>query len=92
MEHWLFTWFPVSRARLVRVFPFAGGARTAHEENQDCVNTLTLTRATDTVLVFSEPQTASCVAGTATFTRHGSSLAYRWTDNIEQNTATLRKS
>jgi len=73
-------------------FTFAGGARTAHEENQDCVNTLTLTRATDTVLVFSEPQTASCVAGTATFTRHGSSLAYRWTDNIEQNTATLRKS
>jgi len=27
-----------------------------------------------------------------TFTRHGSGLAYRWTDNIEQNTATLRKS
>jgi hypothetical protein len=25
------------------------------------------------------------------FTRHGTSLAYRWTDNIEQNTATLRK-
>jgi len=22
---------------------------------------------------------------------HGSSVAYRWTDNIEQNTATLRK-
>jgi eukaryotic-like serine/threonine-protein kinase len=72
-------------------FTFVAGARTAPEENQDCVNTLTLTRATDTTLVFSEPQTANCVAGTATFTRHGSSLAYRWTDNIEQNTATLRK-
>jgi eukaryotic-like serine/threonine-protein kinase len=45
----------------------------------------------DTTLVFSEPQTANCVAGTATFMRHGSGLAYRWTDNIEQNTATLSK-
>jgi hypothetical protein len=44
------------------------------------------------VLVFSEPQTAACVAGTATFTRQGTELAYRWTDNIEQNTAVLRKS
>ena len=34
----------------------------------------------------------STVTGTATFTQHGTSLAYRWTDNIEQNTATLRKS
>ena len=73
-------------------FTFVAGARTAHEDDQDCVNTLTLTRATDTTLVFSEPQTANCVAGTATFTRHGSGLAYRWTDKIEQNTATLRKS
>ena len=73
-------------------FTFVAGARTAREDNQDCVNTLTLTRATDTTLVFSEPQTASCVAGTATFTRHGASLGYRWTDNIEQNTAMLRKS
>jgi len=72
-------------------FTFVAGARTVHEENQDCVNTLTLTSATDTTLVFSEPQTANCVAGTTTFTRHGSSLAYRWTDNIEQNTATLRR-
>jgi serine/threonine protein kinase len=72
-------------------FTFVAGARTAHEDNQDCVNTLTLTSATDTTLVFSEPQTANCVAGTATFTRHGSGLAYRWTDNIEQNTATLSK-
>ncbi len=43
------------------------------------------------MLTFSEPQTANCVAGTVTFTRHGTGLAYRWTDNIEQNVATLRK-
>jgi hypothetical protein len=39
----------------------------------------------------SEPQTAQCVAGTVTLTRHGANLAYRWTDNIEQNTATLHR-
>jgi serine/threonine protein kinase len=72
-------------------FTFAAGGRTAHEIDQDCVNTLTLTRATAAVMVFSEPGTAACVAGTVTFTRHGSELAYRWTDNIEQNTAALRK-
>ncbi len=27
-----------------------------------------------------------------TFTRQGANLAYHWTDNIEQNVATLRKS
>jgi predicted Ser/Thr protein kinase len=73
-------------------FTFAAGSRTAHETDQDCVNTLTLTRATSTVMVFSEPGTPACVAGTVTFTRHGTGLAYRWTDNIEQNTAVLRKS
>jgi len=73
-------------------FTFVAGARTAHEVNQDCVNTLTLTSATATVLTFSEPQTPACVAGTATFTRHGAGLTYRWTDNIEQNVGTLRKS
>jgi serine/threonine protein kinase len=73
-------------------FMFAAGGRTAHEIDQDCVNTLTLTRATAAVMVFSEPGTAACVAGTVTFTRHGSELAYRWTDNIEQNTAVLRRS
>jgi hypothetical protein len=73
-------------------FTFAAGSRTAHETDQDCVNTLTLTRATATVMVFSEPQTPACVAGTVTFTRHGTELSYRWTDNIEQNTAVLRKS
>jgi predicted Ser/Thr protein kinase len=73
-------------------FTFAAGSRTAHETDQDCVNTLTLTRATATVMVFSEPGTPACVAGTVTFTRHGTGLAYRWTDNVEQNTAVLRKS
>jgi eukaryotic-like serine/threonine-protein kinase len=78
-------------------FTFAAGARTIHETDKDsyggsCVNTLTLRAATATVLTFDEPQTAGCVAGTVTFTRQGAALAYRWTDNIEQNTATLRKS
>jgi hypothetical protein len=78
-------------------FTFAAGARTIHETDQDsyggnCVNTLTLREATATVLTFDEPQTGGCVAGTVTFTHRGDSLAYRWTDNIEQNTATLRKS
>jgi serine/threonine protein kinase len=72
-------------------FTFAAGARTVHEIDQSCVNMLTLTKATATVLTFSEPATVDCVAGTDTFTRHGAGLAYRWTDNIEQNTATLRK-
>ena len=72
------------------------GERTIHEIDQDsyggsCVNTLTLREATATVLTFDEPQTGGCVAGTVTFTRQGPHLAYRWTDNIEQNTATLRK-
>ena len=77
-------------------FTFVGGERTIHETDQDsyggaCVNTLTLREATATVLTFDEPQTGGCVAGTVTFTHRGDSLAYRWTDNIEQNTATLRK-
>jgi len=72
-------------------FTLVAGARTAHEVNQDCINTLTLSEVTATVLTFSEPQTAACVAGTVTFTRHGTNLAYRWTDNVEQNVATLRK-
>jgi len=78
-------------------FTFVAGARTIHETDQDsyggsCVNTLTLREATATVLTFDEPQAGGCVGGTVTFTRRGNSLAYRWTDNIEQNTATLRKS
>jgi len=72
-------------------FTLVAGTRTASEVNQDCVNTLTLTGATATVLTFSEPQTAACVAGTVTFTRRGADLAYHWTDHVEQNIATLRK-
>jgi eukaryotic-like serine/threonine-protein kinase len=72
-------------------FTFVAGARTISETNQSCVNTLTLTGQTATVLTFSEPATAQCVAGTVTFTRHGADLAYRWTDNVEQNTALLHK-
>ena len=72
-------------------FTLAAGARTAHEVNQDCTNTLTLSQVTATVLTFSEPQTTSCVAGTVTFTRRGANLAYRWTGGGEQNVATLRK-
>src|SRR5262249_12881561 len=33
----------------------AAGSRTAHEENLDCVNTLTLTKVTTTTLTFDEP-------------------------------------
>jgi hypothetical protein len=78
-------------------FTFVAGARTVHETDQDslggtCVNTLTLRETTATVLTFDEPQAGGCVGGTVTFTRRGTSLAYRWTDNVEQNTATLRKS
>jgi predicted Ser/Thr protein kinase len=78
-------------------FTFVAGARTIHETDQDsyggsCVNTLTLREATATVLTFDEPQAGGCVGGTVTFTRRGAGLAYRWTDNVEQNTATLRKS
>ena len=77
-------------------FTFVAGARTIHETDEDsyggsCVNTLTLREATATVLTFDEPQTGGCVAGTATFTQRGTSLGYRWTDNSEQNTATLRR-
>jgi predicted Ser/Thr protein kinase len=75
-------------------FTLVAGKRTAHEVNQDCVNVLTLTRATATVLTFTEPQTPTCEAGTATFTRRGPGLAYRWLDinKLARNTATLRKS
>jgi hypothetical protein len=72
-------------------FTLANGGTTAHEVNDGCVNTLTLTKATATVLTFNEPGNALCVAGTVTFTLHGSDLAYVWTDGIEKNVATLRK-
>ncbi len=70
----------------------AAGDRTAHEVNQDCINTLTLTKATDNVLTFDEPAVAgTCVAGTVTLTLKGKGLAYHWTDNFEQNVGDLSK-
>ena len=39
-------------------------------------------------VLYEEPD----LTGTVTFTRHGADLAYRWTDNVEQNVATLRNS
>jgi hypothetical protein len=75
-------------------FTLVAGARTAHELNKDCVNVLTLTRATATVLTFAEPQIPTCEAGTATFTLRGPGLAYRWLDinQLAQNTAVLHRS
>jgi hypothetical protein len=72
-------------------FTLAEGGTTASEVNDGCTNTLTLTKATATVLTFNEPGNAQCVAGTVTFTLRGSNLAYSWTDGIEKNTATLHK-
>ena len=72
-------------------FTLASGGNTAGEVNDTCTNTLALAKATATKLTFSEPGNAQCVAGTVTFTLRGESLAYRWTDGIEQNTATLHR-
>jgi predicted Ser/Thr protein kinase len=70
----------------------AAGGRTAHEENLDCVNTLTLTKVTATMLTFDEPAVpGTCVAGTVTLALTGKGLAYRWTDNIEQNVGNLHR-
>jgi hypothetical protein len=70
----------------------AAGSRTAHEQNQDCVNTLTLTKVTATALTFDEPAVpGTCVGGTVTLTLNAKGLAYRWTDNIEQNAGNLSK-
>jgi serine/threonine protein kinase len=70
----------------------AAGGRTAHENNESCVNTLTLTKVTATTLTFSEPAVDStCVGGTVTLKRKGKGLAYRWTDGFEQNAGTLTK-
>jgi hypothetical protein len=76
-------------------FTFVAGATTIHEVNEDCVNTLTLTKRTPTALTFNEPQVAGhCQAGTVTFSRRGAGLSYRWVDiaGQAQNTATLRRS
>jgi eukaryotic-like serine/threonine-protein kinase len=72
-------------------FTLAQGGTTAQETNGTCTNTLTLTKATATVLTFNEPGNTLCVAGTVTFTLRGSGLAYVWTDGIEKNVATLHK-
>jgi hypothetical protein len=72
-------------------FTFVAGARTIAETNQSCVNTLTLTGQSGQVLTFSEPGTTQCVAGTVTFTQQSTGLAYRWTDNVEQNVGLLHK-
>jgi eukaryotic-like serine/threonine-protein kinase len=72
-------------------FTMAPGGGTADEVNDSCTNTLTLTKVTAATLTFSEPGTSLCVAGTVTFTLHGQSLAYKWTDGVEQNTATLHR-
>jgi hypothetical protein len=72
-------------------FTLAKGGTTAQEVNDTCTNTLTLTKATATVLTFSEPGNTLCVAGTVTFALKGSDLAYVWTDGIEKNVATLHK-
>jgi serine/threonine protein kinase len=70
----------------------AAGGRTAHEVNQDCINTLTLTNVTGTVLTLDEPAvTGTCVAGTVTLTLSGKRLTYRWTDNVEQNVGHLSR-
>ena len=76
-------------------FTFAAGARTVHETDQDsyggtCVNTLTLREATAAALTFDEPQAGGCVGGTVTFTRRGTSLAYRSTTMSTEH-AVLRK-
>jgi hypothetical protein len=74
-------------------FMLTAGGRTAHEQNQDCVNTLTLTKVTATVLTFNEPDVPnSCVGGIVTFTLTGKGLAYHWTDSIEQNVGNLVRS
>jgi serine/threonine protein kinase len=70
----------------------AGGTMAQENEAGGCVNTLTLTSTTAGVLTFSEPGTGGCVAGTVTFTRQGATLAYRWTNSVEQETATLHES
>jgi len=74
-------------------FTLVAGGRTAHEVDKDCVNTLTLTGATSTVLRFDEPQTPNCQAGSVTFTRRGGKLYFRWTDQpqLVQDTAILHK-
>jgi serine/threonine protein kinase len=71
----------------------AGGTTAAENDGPPppCLNTLTLTKTTATVLTFNEPGNATCVGGIVTFTLHGAGLAYRWTNDVEVNTAVLTK-
>jgi serine/threonine protein kinase len=74
------------------ILTLRAGARTVQENNDDCVNILTVTGETPVALTLSEPAVPGhCVAGTVTLARHGPDLAYRWTDNVEQNVGNLRK-
>jgi hypothetical protein len=74
-------------------FTMKADGKTAAEVNQDCQNTLTLTRVKSTVLTFNEPSNGSCVVGTVTFTlsRDGKHLAYHWAGGGALNTGTLSK-
>jgi serine/threonine protein kinase len=75
-------------------FTLKAGGRSAAENDgppPPCLNTLTLTKTTATVLTFNEPGNATCVGGTVTFTLHGAGLAYHWTNDVEVNTAVLTK-
>jgi hypothetical protein len=68
----------------------AAGGRTAHENNDSCVNTLTLTKVTATTLTFNEPDVSgTCVGGVVTLVHKGNKLAYRWTNGVEQNAGDL---
>jgi hypothetical protein len=73
-------------------FTFITGSRTVHEVNDSCVTTLTLSRVASGRLVFAEPTTPDCVGGTVTFRLRGARLAYRWSNEIAQNTALLTRS
>jgi eukaryotic-like serine/threonine-protein kinase len=73
-------------------FTFTAGSRTVHEDNQTCVNTLTLTEVVPGQLTFSEPGTAECVAGTVTFRLLGGKLAYRWFNDLAENRGLLTRS
>ncbi len=74
------------------ILTLRAGGRTVQENNDSCVNTLTVTSETPVTLTLNEPTVpGQCVGGTVTLTRHGSDLAYRWTDNVEQNVGNLRK-
>jgi predicted Ser/Thr protein kinase len=73
-------------------FTFAAGARTVHEVNQTCVNTLTLTQVMPGQLTFSEPGTTDCVAGVVTFRLLGGKLEYRWFNALAENRGLLARS